>query len=82
MTFPPDNPTRGEISFRIEAWPHDPGANGEHYSAGCLPAAEVVRELRHLADRIEQDWAHPECPWPEEHARMTPDRIAARRRGA
>lgn len=61
------NPDRGEVAFRIEAWPHDSGANGEHYSAGVLPAADVAQELRELAGRIVDDWAVPYCPWPSEH---------------
>ncbi len=49
-------PQPGEVAWRVEAWPHNFGAIGEHYSSGCLPAAEVVRELRNLADEIERYW--------------------------
>jgi len=63
-----DNPPLGEVRWEVEAWPHDMGANGHHWSAGTLPAADVARELRWLADRIERDWTTPECPWPDEHA--------------
>jgi len=61
------NPPVGEVWFHVEAWPHDREANGEEYMTACLPAADVARDLRRLADRIESDWATPECPWPSEH---------------
>ncbi len=62
MTFPPNNPEPGKVGFRVEAWPHDPGANGEEYVSGHMPAAEASRWLRDIADRID-GWADPECPW-------------------
>lgn len=62
MSFPPNNPDVGKVSFRVEAWPHDPGANGEDYHSGHLPAAEVARILRDLADRCDS-WGDPDCPW-------------------
>lgn len=63
--WPPNNPDIGSVSFRLEVWPHDPGANGEDYHSGHMPAGEVARILRYVADRCES-WADPECPWPEE----------------
>jgi hypothetical protein len=63
LEWPPDNPDPGKVGYRIEAWPHDPGANGEDYHSGHLPAAEVARALRNIADRCERYWADPECPW-------------------
>lgn len=65
--MPKDNPDIGMVSFRLEAWPHDPGANGEEYESGCLPAVDVVAILRRLANRVEFEWVNPECPWPDRH---------------
>jgi hypothetical protein len=57
------NPAPGEVAYRIEVWPHDSGANGEEWSVGTQSAADLARELRRLADRVERDWADPECPF-------------------
>jgi hypothetical protein len=65
------NPPIGQVELRVEATPHDLGANGHHYSWGVYPAAAAARELRGLADRIEGDWANPECPWPDQHGPLT-----------
>jgi hypothetical protein len=62
MSYPPNNPEVGKVAFRVEAWPHDPGANGEEYVSGHMPAAEAAKWLRDIADRCE-GWADPECPW-------------------
>lgn len=51
-------PKPGEVAWTVEAWPYDPGANGHHYSSGCMPAPDVSRELRALADRIDLDWSN------------------------
>lgn len=70
----PDNPDVGWVAFRIDAWPHDPGANGQEYASGHMPAPEAARWLRDIADRCERYWSDPECPWAgdEGHASMTP----------
>lgn len=62
LGWPPNNPDPGKVGFRVEAWPHDPGANGEDYHSGHLPAAEAARVLRDIADRCES-WTDPDCPW-------------------
>lgn len=54
--FPDEDPPPGEVSYRVEAWPHNQGANGRHYSAGTVPARDVSAELRSLADRIDKEW--------------------------
>lgn len=59
----PNNPDVGKVAFRIDAWPHDPGANGQEYVSGHMPAAEVAQWLREIADRCGQYWGDPECPW-------------------
>ena len=55
------NPLKGFVRFRIELYPHDPGANGEEYTSGELSAYEVVLELRRIANRVELDWINQEC---------------------
>jgi hypothetical protein len=74
LGWPPNNPDPGNVGFRVEAWPHDPGANGEDYHSGHMPAAEVARVLRDIADRCEKYWSDPECPWDGQpgHAPTTP----------
>jgi hypothetical protein len=61
-TWPPNNPDPGHVGLRVQVWPHDPGANGEDYHSGHLPAAEAARVLRDIAARCDS-WADPECPW-------------------
>jgi hypothetical protein len=75
LHWPPDNPEVGKVGFRVEAWPHDPGANGQEYVSGHMPAAEAARWLREIADRID-GWADPDCPWAGQdgHAPAPPPR--------
>lgn len=68
---PSTNPPIGHVEVRVEATPHDLGANGHHYSWGVYPAAAAADELRDLADRIEREWTDPACPWPGEHRDVT-----------
>jgi hypothetical protein len=51
-----DNPEPGHVTYRVEARPHAPALNGEEGESGCLPAAEVARNLRAVADTIERYW--------------------------
>ena len=50
----PDEP--GWVAFEVEAVPFWPGANGEDWHKGTLPAADAARVLRDIADRCENYW--------------------------
>jgi hypothetical protein len=51
-----DNPAPGFVRFSIEAWPHEPGLNGEEYVSGNMRAEEAASWLREIADRCEKYW--------------------------
>lgn len=50
----PDAP--GDVCFSVEVVPFHPGANGEEYHSGRLPANEAARALREVADRCDREW--------------------------
>lgn len=53
------DPQPGHVRYKIEAWPHNPGVNGETYESGHLPAAEAANNIRRIADHIEEFWGYP-----------------------
>lgn len=53
------NPEPGQVRFKLEVWPHEPGLNGESYTSGCMPADQVAAILRREADFIERYWSLP-----------------------